>query len=133
MITKVFGAECIKGIGPLGNFCNDITPGENQTDQGEQVLGQISNIISRVLGVVTIVAFLWFLLQFIVAGFAWLNSGGDSGKLEEARNRIINAGLGLILIVGVMAIMGLVQAFFGIEFLKLESFSGSFLDPNVIP
>ena len=133
MITKALAAECIKGLGPFGNFCEEAATITGGPEQGAAVLGKISNIISRLLGVVTIVAFLWFLLQFISGAFAWLNSGGDEGKLVEARNRITNAGLGLILVVGVMAIMGLVQSFFGINFLDLESFSGSFLNPNVTP
>ena len=132
MITKALAAECIKGLGPFGNFCEE-ADGTEGVEAGTLVLGKISNIISRLLGVVTIVAFLWFLLQFVSGAFAWLNSGGDEGKLVEARNRITNAGLGLILVVGVMAIMGLVQSFFGINFLDLESFSGSFLNPDVTP
>ena len=133
MIAKAFAeVKCIKGLGPLGNFCDDV---RNQTGvaAGETILGQIGNIISRLIGIVTIVAFLWFLMQFITASFGWLTSGGDTAKLEEARGKIINAGMGLLLIVGTMAIMGLVQSFFGINFLDLTNFAEPFINPDAQP
>jgi len=119
--------ECIEGIGPLGLFCEKVA-GQSGEEAGTTVLAEIANIVSRIIGIVTIVAFLWFLLQFITAAFGWLNSGGDPAKLEGARNRILNAGLGLLMVVGTLAVMGLVQTFFGIKFLDLASFA-----PDLLP
>jgi hypothetical protein len=118
-MNKVFAqnSECIDVPGPFGKaWCEGLEEG------GGGVLAAIAQIFSKIIGVVTIAAGLYFLIQFLIAGFSWISSGGDPQKIAEARGRITNALIGLILVVGAIAIMKVVGIFFGIQFLDLPGF-----------
>ncbi len=73
-----------------------------------------ANVISSIIGVFTIAAFVWFLIHILVAGLRWLESEGDKNKLEEAQNRLTNAFIGLIIVVAGWGILALASEFFGI-------------------
>lgn len=117
---KVFAAsadsECIGGIGPFGDLCERLK-GKTPQEQGTGVIVELAKIVSTVVGVVTIVAGLFFFIQFLTAAFAWITSGGDAQNLEKARQKIINALIGLILVVAAISIMGVLEVVFGIPFL----------------
>jgi len=51
------------------------------------------------LGALTVIVF------FLLAAYEWITSEGDSGKLEKARGRMINAVVGLVLLVGSFVIL----------------------------
>lgn len=126
MTNQVFAQSsdnCISTLGPFGDICE--TAGEG----GKGTLEAIAEIFTRVIGVMTIAAGLWFLLQFFIAAFSWLSSGGDPQKISEAQSRITNALVGLILVVAAVAIMTLVGKFFGIPFLNLPKFEEQ-ITPN---
>lgn len=54
-------------------------------------VGQVVNIILGLIGIV--------MMYFIIlAGYIWMTSEGDAGKLKEAKVRIKNAIFGLVLI-----------------------------------
>lgn len=55
-----------------------------------------------VIGVIAAVAFL------IYGGIKWVISGGDKSAVESARNHIIAAIIGLIIVIGAFFIIGLV-------------------------
>ena len=56
-----------------------------------QVIYTIINVILSFLAVL-------FIGLIIYGGYLWMFSGGDSGKVENARKTIVNASLGLIII-----------------------------------
>jgi NADH:ubiquinone oxidoreductase subunit 6 (subunit J) len=61
------------------------------------------------------------LVFFIWGALEWITSGGDKGKLENARNRITQAVVGLIILVGSFVILGFISdTFFGRSFNLLE-------------
>lgn len=60
----------------------------------------IANIVRVFLGVVGIIAF-GFILY---AGFLWMTSQGDAAKVEKAQKIMINAGIGLVIILSSLAI-----------------------------
>lgn len=134
---KVFAQEptpeCIEVIGPFKDLCERLR--ENGEDSGPNILIEIANVISRIVGFITIIAGLFFFFQLLYAGFAWLTSGGDSERLAHARDRITNSLLGLTLVVGALVIMGLVQTFFGIDFLLRDprKLAGELIGPTPTP
>lgn len=70
---------------------------------------QLEKIISGVIGVLTIIGFIYFAIQIILAGYAFLSSKGESAKLEAARDRITNGILGIVVVViafGLTAFLG---------------------------
>jgi hypothetical protein len=65
----------------------------------------------------TIAAGIWFIFQFLIGGFFWITSGGDKQKLHEARERITNAFVGLLIVVVGWAILSFAGQFFGYDIL----------------
>lgn len=64
---------------------------------------------------------LMVLIFFIWGAIEWIGSGGDKGKVENARNRITQAVIGLIVLVGSYAIVGFLgEIFFGDTFSILQ-------------
>jgi len=96
-----------EGLGPFGGgFAS-----------GGEALAAITKIISSIIGIMTIAAGIWFIFQFLSGGISWITSGGEKGKLTEARDRITNAFVGLIIVVMGWAILALVGQFFGYNIL----------------
>jgi ascorbate-specific PTS system EIIC-type component UlaA len=61
------------------------------------------------------------LVFFVWGAIEWISSGGDKGKVENARNRITQAVIGLIILVGSYAIIGFIgEIFFGDTFSILQ-------------
>ena len=55
------GGKDLKGIGPLGN----------PTD----IFTEFPRVISTIIGVLTVVAILWFIVMFILGAIKWISSG----------------------------------------------------------
>lgn len=59
--------------------------------------------------------------MYIMAAFEWLTSGSDTSGTEKARNRFLNATIGLILLASSFAIVAFIgDLFFGSDFSLLE-------------
>lgn len=63
---------------------------------------------SRALQVFTVVAGIFALYNFVMAGFSLVSGGGKSEKYSEATNKITMSVIGLIIIVASYTIAGLV-------------------------
>lgn len=85
---------------------------------GFQAGTTLEKVLSIALGGVTIVAGVYLLFVFVIAAFSWLSAGGDSGKVEKARDSMVQGLLGLTLIVAAYAIIGVIGTVFGIDILK---------------
>lgn len=86
--------------------------------------GVVGKLITNVVGLLFIFAFLLTFLYLIMGGIQWITGGGDKAQLEQARNKITNALVGLVIVAAAYAIFTLVGQFFGIDIkaLKLPSF-----------
>jgi len=81
-------------------------PGIQPTASPEGVL---ETIISTIIGVLTIVAVVFFAIQIIFAGYSFMTSEGDSKKMEESRKRLTEGVMGLFIVVialGFAALIG---------------------------
>lgn len=68
------------------------------------------NALLVVGGLVTVVFFLQGALE-------WISAGGDSAKLQEARSRMINAAIGIFILVSMYTIINFISSlFFGTDF-----------------
>lgn len=74
-------------------------------------------IISSTFAFLLIVAGLLAFVFLVLGGIQWITSGGDKAGLEGARNRIIHAIVGLIVVFSAWAITILLQQFLGITIL----------------
>ncbi len=100
------------GLGPFGNLGTSLGGG---VSGGTAALAKVTGAISSIIGIMTVAAAIWFLFQLVLAGIAWITSGGDKTKLGEARDRITNAFIGLIIVVAGWAILALAGVFFGYD------------------
>lgn len=75
---------------------------------------RIWNTIITVGAILVLVYFLWGAIE-------WITSGGDSGKLEAARGKMLHAFIGMLLLVSAYTIIGFISyLFFGENFNILQ-------------
>ena len=117
MTNIVFAAEQelgpLKGLGPLGE------PTATPADPGASAL---TNFISKAVGVMTVVAFIWFIFLLFIGAIAWLSSSGDKAKLQEAQKKITTAIVGLVIVISAIFLTKIIGAIFGIDILDLTNF-----------
>jgi hypothetical protein len=82
------------------------------------VLSTFELWISDIIGVITILGTLFFIVYAFIAAFNWITAAGDKGKIEKAKDRLVWSTLGLILIVATYAIIGLIGGIIGLELLE---------------
>lgn len=92
------------GLGPFGGMT---------FTSGTQAMGKFTGAISAIIGLLTLVAAIWFLFQVTIGGISWITAAGEKNKLTEARERIMNAFIGLVIVVAGWAILALAGQFFG--------------------
>ena len=98
-----------EGLGPLGQLAGN---------SGQQVFGQFENTISLTLAVLTISAGLWFIFQIFGGTLQWLGSGGEKQALQNAQKRIVNAIVGIFLVVMAYTLIAIISSFLGIYILS---------------
>lgn len=86
------------------------------TTQGTPGAG-LAFYIAQLWKTIIVVGGLAFLLYTVWGGIEWMMSGGDKGKIEEARHKITNSLIGLALLVASFAITYFVGAAFKIDLL----------------
>ncbi len=82
---------------------------------------KLNKLLSNGLTIIFIVAALFVLYQLIMGGVNWIMSGGDKDAIGKARNRIINAliGLAVLAVAYFLAVFG--GQLVGIDLFKLTS------------
>lgn len=58
------------------------------------------------------------LVMLISGGLEWITAGGEKGKIEAARERITQSIIGLLVLVGTVAISAFIGSAFGINLLR---------------
>lgn len=77
-------------------------------------LTDTTTIISIIIKLFVIVAGLFSLWQFLTAGFAYITSNGDKGKISQATAKLNMAIIGLVLVGSSLVITGILSwAIFG--------------------
>lgn len=87
----------------------------------------IPSIITGLIRLALVGVALIFFAMLIWGGFRWITSRGDKTAVEEARNQITHALIGLAIIFAAWAIIKLIYTLFGVNILELEIPS---LQPN---
>lgn len=81
---------------------------QNPLNQGSYGgLSGIGPFITNVIRLLFVVAGIYALFNFIIAGYEYISAGGDSKKLERAWARIWQSLLGLVIMVASFAIISL--------------------------
>jgi len=89
------GADALKGLGA--------TAGEAGLKTGlasksvPEIIGSVIGVVLGLLGVV-------FMILLLYGGYSWMTAYGNEQKLTKAKDTIINATIGLIIILAAYAI-----------------------------
>lgn len=106
---------------------NKAIPWLNNSDPS----GNLSKMLTSLFQFVLIAAGLLTFGYLIFGAVQWITSGGDKHNLESARNKMVHAIIGLIILFCTWAIMTLVFSWLGFSGLSLGgNRSGSGSNPN---
>jgi hypothetical protein len=94
-------------------------PNNVYTDKAnESPLANLEIMISNTLGLLTVGAGIFFIFYFLLAAIGMIAAGGDSGKLNKAKDQMLHGALGLIIVVAAYAIIGLLGSVIGLDILN---------------
>ncbi len=113
-LTQSLDFGTFRGFGKLGL--------EDQDPSG--ALGIFSGFISTTIGLMTIVAIIWFAFILITGAIGMMGAGGDKQAMESARKRIANGLVGLVIVIAAIFILDLVGFIFDIPALNLGELFG---------
>lgn len=85
---------------------------------GNNALTGLELLISRIIGFLTTLAGIFFIFYFILGALSWVTAGGDTGKTQKARDQIVQGVIGLVIIVGSYAVIGIIGSVVGIDILN---------------
>jgi hypothetical protein len=60
--------------------------------------GRIQSIVTTIVNIFSIVVGIIAVIMIIVGGFKYITSGGDSGNITSAKNTIVYAVIGLVIV-----------------------------------
>ena len=96
----------------VGEIKPDILPEAYRSLTGNP--GGLVLFLSNILRLFFVVAGIFAFFNFIIAGYEFMNAGGDSKKVSNAWDRIWKSLLGLVVIIGSFALASLFgQLIFG--------------------
>ena len=106
-VDKVFGK--ITPPAPLKGF----------VDKDPSGAGGLSNLLSNIIVVFYTFAAITLVFMIIWGAFDWITSGGEKEKIDAARNKIVNAIIGIIIFAVAFAILQVLGIFTGFTFFKV--------------
>lgn len=126
-VPTPIGSLCGEGLGPFAEFLCILqpTPGQ-ETNNAIQTVGAFAYLISNIIGIIVAVAGIIFIFQILIGGFNWLTSSGDKARLEKAQHTLLNAIIGLAVVLAAYALISLVGGILGFDILISDP--GTFVD-----
>lgn len=91
-----------KGFGPLG------------LEQGQVADNVFAIFISSAIGLIGIIAIIWFIFIVVTSGIAYMNAGSDAKATEGARKKITNGIIGLLVTIFGIFIIRLIGQIFNL-------------------
>lgn len=95
----------------------DLRPGGQFTNL-ENI--SIPSLVSLAVSVALVVATVLFFFSFLIGGIKFIVSGGKKDHIDEAKNQILSAFVGILIVFSTWALIGYVNEFFGLDILTLE-------------
>lgn len=80
----------------------------------------IEGVLRIAFGFLTIAGGILFVIWLIVGGYNWMTSEGKPDKLEKARDHIIQAITGLVILIGAYAISAVLGSILGLDIFNLR-------------
>lgn len=85
--------------------------------QGVQLFG---SLLQSIIGILLTLGAIAFFFYFILGAIRWILSGGDKGQVENARNQITHAVVGLLILFALFAIITLIETVFDVCILFID-------------
>ena len=94
-----------------GNYGNSSNSGSGQSVflQNPLKTDSIVDLFSSILDIIMVLATPIIVIFIILAGFKYVTAQGDSSKIKEAHNSLMNAVIGGVLILGAKLIMEIIK------------------------
>lgn len=108
-------------------------------DPGGQAPSNFVRIVSVVIGLMTLIAGVFFFFILLSGAIGWISAGGDRQKIESARQRIFNGVIGIVVVVAAIFIVRITGGVIGFpDILNPEStisrlYPGGGGGPNWLP
>ncbi|MEK7498067.1 MAG: hypothetical protein AAB656_04065, partial [Patescibacteria group bacterium] len=101
-------------LGPTGGFRGFGALGL-EGKEGSAAVSVFSGVISTAIGIISVVAIIWFIVQLLTAAVGIISSGGDKGKFESAKNKITTSIIGLVVVIAGVFIVDLLGSLVGLN------------------
>ena len=92
----------------LRNFAQRLTPGEADGQVNVPTIGG-NELLANALDLTYFLAGVIAVIVIIIAGLSYATSAGDSAKIAKAKNQILFALIGLVLILSAFAITAFIR------------------------
>lgn len=99
--NNLITAYKLKGPGITPNLSNPAEPAEK--------------VVSQIIGILTIIGVIYFIIQIIFAGYSMMSAQGDPKKIEAGRKRLTDGILGLTIVVIALGVGAFIATLLGIK------------------
>jgi cytochrome bd-type quinol oxidase subunit 2 len=96
---------------------DNFNKGSGTDASGVTAASNLETTISSLIGALTLIAGLMFIFYFVMGGLNWITAGGEQGKIQKARDQMVQGVIGMIVVVISYGLIGLVARFVGLDLL----------------
>jgi hypothetical protein len=100
----------LKGFGPLGL----------ESGNSSNAPAKFNAFISGAIGLMTVIAAIWFIFNIITGAIQIISSGGDKGALENARRKITTGIIGIVVVIASLFIVSTIASLIGLGDIILD-------------
>lgn len=94
----------LKGFGSLGL----------DTKSPEESGSVFTSFLSGAIGLMTVIALIWFIFNFMIGAIGIMTAGGDKAKVESSRAKITQGIIGIVLVIGAIFFIQLFASLIGV-------------------
>ena len=117
-MKRIFAIDL--NFSPSGGFSG---PGKGVfANPGTDTANKFESLFTTIVGVLTVIAGIWFIFVLFIGAIGWITAGGDKGAVETARKRIANGITGLVITVIAIFLISLIGQLLGFDILNLSGF-----------
>lgn len=102
----------------FGSGLESDNPFNENSQVGTNSLSNLERLLSTAIGALTVIAGLIFIIYFLLGALSWVTAGGDSGKVQKARDQMVQGVIGLIVVIAAYGIIGVIGAIVGLDLLN---------------
>ncbi len=99
--VAALGTASAQSLNCTGSIATCLDAGAESTDEGtgDSAADRVDTIIKRVVDIFSVVVGVVAVIMIIIGGLKYITSGGDSGNITSAKNTILYAIVGLVVVV----------------------------------